>query len=630
MNLLNPIGLLALLTIPPVVVLYLLKLKRLELRVPSIMLWRAFTQDMQASHPFQKLRFSILLLLQVLVLTLAAMALARPYFQTRAPQGRSVAVILDASLSMQATDVAPSRFEQAREAALQVARSLEPDDEMMAVLAGAQTEVLTSFTRDAGALERAIADAQPSDCRSNLREAFALTMSLAREKQNTQVFVASDGAPPPDLDIPVPDGVEVHYMPVGERCRNVAITALNVRETYGRDLSYQLFVGVRNYGDQQVDCQVEISHDGDLSNVETLHIPPHEQVSHLVEQAGLRSGLIEARIDAADDLPADNVARIVFRERARRKVLIVSEGNLWLERVLGVDPRVEARVLKPAQYDPNAVDAGSFDVTIFDGWAPSPMPRRSCLLVHVAPEGGPVRSLDAELESPTILDWDRKSPLFQYVDWGPVGVAKMMSVKVEPWARGLVDTAAGPLVAAGETEDLRCVFLGFDLKDSNLPVRVAFPILMRNALQWLSSDPAGSEAQSYAAGSPVRVRVPRGTETVTARLPDGTTQEIPVRPETPAPGEQRAEFDSITFDGTGRAGVYDFLAGDKVLERAAFNACDPEESDLTPSPTIALAEGKSAVAGGYVRSTRELWRWLLAAAVLLLTAEWIVFHRRMG
>ncbi len=630
MNLLNPMGLLALLTIPPVVVLYLLKLKRLEMKVPSILLWHAFTQDMQASHPFQKLRFSILLLLQILILTFAALALARPYYQTRTPEGRSVALILDGSLSMQATDVDPSRFERARAEALAIARALEPTDEMMAVLAAGHTQVLTSFTRDAAALEQAIAEARPDDCRSNLREAFALTMSLAREKRNTEVFLVSDGAPPPELDIPVPEGVKVHYVPIGERCRNIAITALNVRETYGRDARYQLFVGVRNYGDENVDCQVEISRDGELRNVETLHIPPKEQVGHLVEQSSQAGGLIEARIDAEDDLPADNVARSVFQERARKRVLLVTEGNQWLERICSIDPTIEARVLPPSQYDPAAEDADAFDVTVFDRWAPEPLPRRSCLLIAAAPSGGPVRNLDAVQESPTILDWDRKSPLFQYVDLGPVGVSRMMSVKVEPWARALVDTQVGPLMVAGETEDVRCLFLGFDLKDSNFPVRIAFPIFMRNALQWLAADPAGTEAQSYPTGSPIRIRLPLGTDEVTVTPPDGVAYKVPVRTETNAPDEERAAFETLTYDGTGAAGVYRFAVGDQVVQSAAFNACDPAESDLTPSETIALAEGKEAETGGYVRSTRELWRWFVSAALLLLSIEWLVFHRRIG
>ncbi len=630
MNLLKPVGLLALLTIPPVILLYLLRLKRVELRVPSVMLWRTFVQDMQASHPFQKLRFSILLLLQIAILVLTSLALARPYYQAEAPTGRSLVVILDASLSMQAADVEPSRFEAAREEARRIARELEPDDEMMVVLAGARTEVLTSFTRESGDLQRALNDAGPSDCRGSLREALALAMSLSREKENTRVYVLSDGATPEQLDVVAPEGVEVSWVKFGERSNNVAITALNVRESYGEETRYELFVAARNFTEEDVDCQVEISRDGDLVNVESLHLPAGEQVQHIVDDAKLVGGIVEARLDASDDLAADNVARIVFRERERRRVLIVSEGNPWVERAFAVDPKVEALVVAPGDYDPEAEDAAAFDLTVFDRWAPPTLPRRNAMLIRVAPPGGPVRSLDATFENPTILDWDRQSPLLEYVDLGPVTVGEMMTVETEPWARSIVDTRPGPLVV-GETESFRCVFLGFALQNTNFPVRIAFPIFMRNALQWLTSDASGPETQSHQTGSPIRIPLPDGVDRMRVTYPDGAEREVVARPSEGEEAEEATQAENaITFDDTAQAGVYTFRVGDEIVETVAFNVSDPEESDPTPAEDLALAGGAAARQAAYVKSTREIWRWLVLGGLALLCVEWLVFHRRIG
>src|SRR5271165_5273206 len=118
MNFLAPFAFLFALTIPVVIVFYLLKRKRVVKLVSSTLLWQKFLAETQASAPFQKLRRNWLLLLQILLLLLATLALARPYFATKAPPSELRVMIIDASASMQATDETPSRFEKAKAQAL--------------------------------------------------------------------------------------------------------------------------------------------------------------------------------------------------------------------------------------------------------------------------------------------------------------------------------------------------------------------------------------------------------------------------------------------------------------------------------------------------------------------------------
>src|SRR5436305_5664397 len=118
MKFLAPAAFLFALTIPVVIVFYLLKRKRVIRLVPSTLLWQKFLAETQASAPFQKLRKNWLLVLQIILLTLAVLALSRPYFAARTKPAQLRVVILDTSASMQATDELPSRFEKARAEAL--------------------------------------------------------------------------------------------------------------------------------------------------------------------------------------------------------------------------------------------------------------------------------------------------------------------------------------------------------------------------------------------------------------------------------------------------------------------------------------------------------------------------------
>ena len=147
MNFINPLALLWLLLLAPIIIFfYLLKLKRREVLVSSVFLWSHLLKDIQANSPFQKLRRNLLLFLQLLAVLLLVLGLSRPLLRVRALGGRSTILILDGSASMRSTDVGRSRFEEARTQALRFVDQMGGGDGAMAILAAAHTRVLAPFT----------------------------------------------------------------------------------------------------------------------------------------------------------------------------------------------------------------------------------------------------------------------------------------------------------------------------------------------------------------------------------------------------------------------------------------------------------------------------------------------------
>src|SRR5271169_4919330 len=224
MNFLAPLAFLFALTIPVVVLFYLLKRKRVVKLVSSTLLWQKYLAETQASAPFQKLRKNWLLILQIILLLLVVLALSRPYFAARVQPAQLRVVILDASASMQATDEAPSRFEKARAEALKWVDSLAGSDQMVILQAGANIEVKQSATSEKAALRRAIQSCVCSDGPTRLLPALRMAESLVRDQHGAEIHLFSDGAVP-DLSEFENKALPLVFHRVGKDSNNIGITA---------------------------------------------------------------------------------------------------------------------------------------------------------------------------------------------------------------------------------------------------------------------------------------------------------------------------------------------------------------------------------------------------------------------
>ena len=113
MNLIAPVALVLGVTLPIVIIFYLLKVRRHDEEISSTFLWNDLIRDLAAHEPLQRLRWNLLLLLQLLALGLVTFAVARPFSEQQGQKPVNAILLLDGSASMQAKDVQPSRFGKA-------------------------------------------------------------------------------------------------------------------------------------------------------------------------------------------------------------------------------------------------------------------------------------------------------------------------------------------------------------------------------------------------------------------------------------------------------------------------------------------------------------------------------------
>jgi hypothetical protein len=621
MNLIAPQNFLFAGLIGFIVLLYVLRLKRREHIVSSTMLWQSALRDLQANSPWQKLRSSLLMWLQIAFLVLAVLALVRPAIRVLTSGGQNIAIIVDASASMDASDVVPSRFERARAEANRLVNALSTGDSATIISAGAQTRVLASPTTNKNVLKRALATAGTQDTNTNLREAIVLAGSLLRGKnknvKGAQIYVLSDGAVPELNDLSTGD-IGLQFVKIGTRNDNLAVTAMDVRRGYAAGSRYEIFATVRNFSKQPRKINLELLHNGNLVAVRPVTIAAQGQQSQLFENTGFEQGLFSVRFDADDDLKNDNIAYAMLEPRSAIRVLLISEGNLFLERALNVDPDVELFRTTPGAYA-TAKTGSDYDVVVCDGVAPKGLPATNQLLFNTFTNMAPVTK-GGITQSPSVADWDRKHPVARFAPWNDIRMAQAQAVQLKPWGQALVEAERTPLIVAGERGGQRVVWCGFDLRETDLPLRVAFPIFITNSLQWLTAPRGAASTQDGAplrAGQTVSLNVPSGTKEINVTAPDGSQQRVPVQA-TP-----------VLFGGADRIGVYTASVGGKDGWKKTFavSLLNSSESNLAPRDALKVSGGKTVQGEAGARSNRELWGYIALAALLLLTVEWWIYHR---
>lgn len=612
MNFIAPANLLFAGLLGAILVLYILRLRRKERTISSTLLWETALRDLQANSPWQKLRSSLLMWVQMLFILLAVLALARPAIKVLSSGGQTAVVILDASGSMAATDISPSRFERARSEAQTLVNRLSSRDQAAVIQAGAQTRVLSPLTSDKIALTRALNSARTQDTTCNLREAVSLAGSLLKAKRNARIYIMSDGAVEPLRDPPSKD-IGLEFVKIGQQDDNLALTAMDARRPYGGG-NAQIFATVRNFSKQDKDVNLELSHDGDLVEVAPLRVKKGEQTSYLFDDLRFSSGLFKVSFDNKDDLNSDNTAYATLSAPQALKVLLVSqEGSLFLERALGLNEQTQVTRATPDDLKGGKV-ASSYDVVVCDGVAPDNLPDGPQLVFNAITPLCPVQKTGI-VESPTVADYDRKNPVTRFAPWNDVRFAQSTAVKVLSWGTPVVEAERTPLMVAGEKNGRRVVWCGFDLRETDLTLRVAFPIFVTNAVQWLASGRSASDdGAARRAGDVVQLNPPPQTKTLTITGPDKATRTIAI-------GNLPA-----LYDGADRVGVYT-ASSDNWKQTFAVSLLNRTESDLQPRDALQVGETGKVGGESRARSNRELWGYIALLALGLLGLEWWIYHR---
>lgn len=636
MTLGTPLALLLALIAIPIVIFYILKVRLRRVPVSTNLFWNQIFEEKPPKSLWQNLRYWLSLLAQLLILALLVLAIADPILSWQTKGARRVVLIMDVSASMQAFDKATTRFDSAKQAAQRVLDGVREQDQVAILTAGTQPEVVLGMGNHVPSLRRAINDLQPVDTPANLGSAVELADQLLGDAPNGQVIVFTDQATPKNTkpDNEPKKATAVEYRAFGSNSSNVGITQFQTRRSMVDAVGYELLVEVRNASDQPIQCRLEIELDERPVDIFPLKLQPNETWSRTLEKTSLEGGALKASLskfenDQGEDrsknnkLDVDDIAWAILPDRVIQPVLIVSPGNLFLQKVFEANPLVRVTVQKeiPTAWPENTV-------VVLHKLIPDPLPSNPLFIIDPETNSSLFR-VDGLIDSPLVTEQDKDSPLMTHVRLDNVMFPDTKKLTfLTQTAKPIASCVGGEsLFATLSHGDKKAVVLGVNLEQSDLAFRTVFPILASNAIAWFSSQ-SGELSLAISGGDTARLN-----RSLSASAPPENLWLI-------SPGLQVKRQSGSTAGPLKETGVWELFEWDanenptaetlratgKLVDRYAVNLASSSETDLRNANESDRAPMQTSIASWF---SYPPWYYLAILIGSLLVLEWGMYQRRV-
>lgn len=600
--------------VPIIILLYLLKPKGVDYRISSNLLWKKLLKNEQSRTFFEKFVHNILMYLQILIIALLVIALMSPFIRVDNRGGGRKILLVDTSASMQHVGFSgKSRLAEAIELMCDTVQTAQ-DTQFCVVTADAVgVKLLAVDMTDTESLLRTLRSIACSDGGGNLTQAQGILDTLVGDtaENAADLLVYTDGAGAAAF-AELRGGAQKELYVVGDVVSNVAneYTVFTERE----DGNYDVIVSVANYSDETASFDVGL-YDGNLYEsdvtggkeqliaLQQMRLAPSENASCLFEAVDWRGKTLTSRLDnisfdtaAGDSLAADNVSQAVKSRQNKIRGLLVGDGNTFLEKAYFA---VTGDTITKSQTDAaadGAQDTGiskrtplgemGYNVVIYDA-GQTPQNQKGNRLIFGDGSAEPIETLENVVLDMT--DCDLSAGLSGFT----IGVNTAYCFALPEGAQSFLEYNGKCVGYYGEQDGHKEVVVGFDIRESDFPLRAEFPIFLANAMIYLS-DTSWLATNVYYAG-----------------------EEIALQP--------WAELDRTQFESRpDKAGLYE-LGNEDYQENYVVRFQTATESDGRVTAESVGSSGELRLQ----KVKQTLRNLFLLLVILLLAAEWIVYVRQM-
>ncbi len=600
MMFLSPWGLLGLIAVPTILLLYILKQKREKLAVSSLILWRQVLLDMQARTPWQKLRKNLLMFLQLLAALLIVLALAGMALQLGARPQESVILVVDSSLSMSSADIQPTRLDAAKKDAVRYINELSKDSLVTVVSIGREAGVLLYASSAKDEIIKSIEAIEQTYSYLDLTRTEELILSLKRQDPGAVVVLFGDK--------PVRVGSEeVQFSNYRKQNDNLAI--IRFTHTRAGDQITGMSI-IRNQGNTETEVSVSLYGDDKFLDSKRINISGNEIQTVWWRGIPSTAKTLRCVIDTEDILEADNFAYDTVSSDETVKVLLVTKGNLFLEKVISLIEGVELVRTLPEEI----TEYKGYDLYIMDGTIPEVLPGDGNIVIF-DPHPNSMFPVGGWMDTPGVRGVEH--PVFQYLDNIRFSIGRTRILEKTELFESLMEYNGNPIIMEGQVQNTRILVFGFNLYETDLPLRSEFPVIMSNILSEYAPK-RGSQIPDMLVGDTFQFKLRPDTESARIVLPGGKNMAIapPMPPE--------------TFTETNKPGIYRLEQKKTAQTIETFFAVNlPDEwlAENKPEGNITGDDGPGIHIP--LKKTGVLFILpLLIAALIILSLEWWYYANR--
>lgn len=594
MGLLNPGALVFLALIPALVLAYLARERASRVTVSSVLAFRALEAARRQRFGGRP-RFDWKFFLELLILVLAVLAMAKPY---AIRYENPIAVVLDNSVQMKAeTDSGEIRLDKAKRELDAMLGAMPRESVVTVYVTSPEPHRVNAERLSIARTLSIVRDAEAIDAPADNGAIVNLLTKLSSDPHYAKVIFAGARALAP----PVPPGITA--ITVGDPIPNFAIGSFTLRrESFGSQALHGR-VTVANFTTAPKTLKVTISGDDKPFAAAESNVQPGETA--VVEFPSLKPAAVyRADLTPSDGFPLDNVAYATSGSVRSVSILFVSPTPDDAKGLASI-PGVSVATVAPDAFSPRELT--SSDLAIFEYAVPKQMPSVNSLLV-MPPPGDPVFDFEtAQVKAAQPTAWSATDPLSYSVNFRLLNPHAGEAFGVHPWMAPVIDGREGALVLRGERDGHRFVAVGFNLfpylGKRNLPMS----ILTLNILGYLAG--VGANSGGYRTGQPWLV--PAAIDGVI--LPSG--QKIPTKPGTP--------FDDVTS-----LGVYKLVGPNNNVTLRAVNFSDLADSDLLTTAPLKIESHGAPPKTHAITEKAPFTVYVFAAILALLTLEAFAVYRR--
>ncbi|MBU5590384.1 VWA domain-containing protein [Clostridium sp. MSJ-4] len=583
--------------IPLLIFLYLLKQKSQDHLISSTFLWKEVYKNIEASTPFEKLRYNIMLLLQLLIIIFLIGALTDPFLSIWGKDYKNVIIVMDNTGSMTATYEGSTRMEEAKKRAEEYINSIKGSATITIINAGEKPSMEISNSKDKYLAIDKLKSIKQKSVSGNIEDSISLIKAITKEVESYEAVFFTDKT----INI---DDINGKVINLTEKGSNASLDFLS----YSEDKEgLKVLIKITNRGSYEYTSDLALYGGEELLDIKSISLKPKESRTILFDKVDFKGDILKAELTEEDSIKDDNIIFEKILREDRQKILLVTEKNIFLERALQTIPNID---IYKTNSEENMNKEDRYDLYIFDNITPVDIPKEGNMLL-INPEENSIFKVNGELEGGYGVI--TQSSVSRYTEGLKFAIKNYKNLEKPNWAEGFLKVEENYLGFIGELNGKAIGVIGFDLHNSDLTLKAEFPILMHNIVGGLINR-GMLYKHSFKSGEEVQINPRVDGEEVKVKNPKGEEEIIPLR------------FPLKSYKATYYTGVYQVSQniGEEII-KTSFTVnfpTDTESSMENEESSIENVKGNNLLKGGL-----NLRIYLILLALVIILIEWILYIR---